>query len=356
MSDVFFDALSKVTLTVNSFLSDPRFKTAFESEDLRDAVMAYVERSGKRLRPAVMMWCCGAVGGDPSIALPAGAGVELFHTWTLVHDDIIDNDDLRRGGPSVHCLGRELALTRHGYTTDQAELYGRDLAILTGDCQHAWSVSLFCECKVDPGVVLAVIRELETRVVNTLLEGELLDVQYSRAETANLTQDAVLKMLWMKTGALYEFCARAGAMIGLNTADRAHPQVAALAGFASECGTAFQLQDDILGLVGDHKKLGKPVGSDIREGKKTLPVLFALESASVGEKNMIESVLGDQNASDAQVSEATELVAKLGGIDRTRALADEWLGSALAKLDTVPDSPYKALLRGWADYMVNRSI
>jgi len=356
MPDTFTRALSECASKVDSFLSNPRFKVAFESEDLHDAVMAYVERSGKRLRPAVLMWCCGAVGGDPDTALPAGAGVELFHTWTLVHDDIIDNDDLRRGGPSVHRLGTQMALQRHGYDVREADLYGRDLAILTGDCQHAWSVSLFCECKVDPAVILSIVRELETRVVNTLLEGELLDVQYSRANSANLTQDAVLKMLWMKTGALYEFCARAGAMIGLSTPDRDHPQVAALADFASECGTAFQLQDDILGLVGDPKKLGKPVGSDLREGKKTLPVLFALERAGAAEKTLIESALGNQEAGEGLILQATQAVTDLGGIERTRKLADDWLSSALGKLDTVQDSKHKALLRGWADYMVNRSL
>lgn len=355
MSD-FRIALSECATKINAFLADPRFEHAYISEDLRKAVLAYVRRSGKRLRPAVLMWACGAVGGDPDTAIPAGAGVEIFHTWTLVHDDIIDNDDLRRGGPSVHRLGAQIGIDSHGYPSDQAELYGRDLAILTGDCQHSWSVSMFCECDVDPAVNLAIINEMETRVVNTLLEGELLDVQFSRAGTADLTREAVLKMLWMKTGALYEFCARAGAMIGLNTADTHHPTVSALANFASECGTAFQLQDDILGLVGDKQKLGKPVGSDLREGKKTLPVLLALETASTNQRRLIESVLGNSRASDALVEEATEAVVGLGGVERTRQLADEWLLSALTNLESVKDSRYKSLLRGWADFMVNRSL
>ena len=175
----------------------------------------------------MLLWSCGAVGGDESIALPAAAGVEMFHTWTLVHDDLIDNDDLRRGGPTVHKLGEAFARDKLGYSEEKSREYGRDLAVLTGDSQHGWTISLFCECANAPGVdarvVIDIIYHLESYVVNTLIEGETLDVQYARTPIEQLTRDDIVHMLWMKTGVLYEFAARAGAMLGLNTSDAEHP-------------------------------------------------------------------------------------------------------------------------------------
>lgn len=345
---------------VSEYFQQPRFREWFKPQDLQDAVFSYLERPGKRLRPAVLMWSCGAVGGDENIALPAACGVELFHTWTLVHDDIIDNDNLRRGGPTVHILGETFAREKLGYSDEKAKEYGRDLAILTGDSQHGWNVSLFCECArnggVDAKTILDIIYHLESYVVNTLIEGETLDVQYARTPIEQLTREDIVHMLWMKTGVLYEFAARAGAMIGLNNSDPSHPYVAALSRFASSCGTAFQLQDDILGLMGKEEKLGKPVGSDVREGKKTTIVFFALKSATPDQRAFLFSVLGNPDASPGQVRQATELMVELGGIKKTADLALEHVNKALPELDVLPDSGYKELLTSWARYMIERSF
>lgn len=345
---------------VSEFFQQQRFRDWFKPQDLQDAVFSYLERPGKRLRPAVLMWACGAVGGDENVALPAACAVELFHTWTLVHDDIIDNDRLRRGGPTVHVLGETFAREKLGYSEEKAAEYGRDLAILTGDSQHGWNVSLLCECArgggVDPGVVLDVIYHLESYVVNTLIEGETLDVQYSRTPIEQLTRDDIVHMLWMKTGVLYEFAARAGAMIGLNCSDPAQPYVTALSRFASKCGTAFQLQDDILGLMGKEEKLGKPVGSDVREGKKTTIVYFALRAASPDDRKFLLSILGNSSASPEEVQRATDCMVNLGGVKATSELALEHVNAALPELEVLPDSEYKELLASWAHYMIDRSF
>jgi len=345
---------------VTNYFFQPRFRDSFRPQDLREAVYAYIERPGKRLRPAVLLWCCGAVGGDEQSALPAAAAVEMFHTWTLVHDDLIDNDDLRRGGPTVHKLGEEFARTRLGQSEEKSREYGRDLAILTGDSQHGWTVSMMCECAgrngIDPYVVLDIIRYLESHVVNMLIEGEALDVQYARKPIEELTRDDIIHMLRMKTGVLYQFAARAGAMLGLNTRDEKHPYVAALSRFASQCGTAFQLQDDILGLLGKEEQLGKPISSDVREGKKTTIVYFALRAANDIQRKFLLSVLGNPDASAAEVAEATELMVSLKGVEETSKLAQEYISSALPELEVIPDSIYKELLHTWAHYMINRTF
>lgn len=354
------EALSEREKKVTSYILQPRFRNWFKPQDLQDAVFAYAERSGKRLRPAVLMWSCGAVGGNEDSALPAAAGVELFHTWTLVHDDLIDNDDMRRGGPTVHKMGEKFASENLGYSEEKASEYGRDLAVLTGDSQHGWTVSMFCECArssgVDARVILDIIYHLESYVVNTLIEGETLDVQYARTPIEKLTSDDILRMLWMKTGVLYEFSARTGAMIGLGTSDANHPYVQALSKFASSCGTAFQLQDDILGLLGKEETLGKPVGSDVREGKKTTIVYFALREATQDQRKFLLSTLGNADASPEDVQKATDLMVSLGAVKKTADMALEQVSNALPELDVLPDSDYKELLQQWAHYMVSRTF
>ncbi len=353
-------ALADCERKVSSYILDERFRNWFRPSDLQEAVFAYLGRPGKRLRPAVLLWSCGAVGGEEELALPAAAAVEVFHTWTLVHDDLIDNDEMRRGGPTIHKLGETIAADKLGLCKRDSKEYGRDLAVLTGDSQHGFTISLLCECarssKIDPYVVLDVIYHLESYVVNTLLEGEILDVQYSFSSIEELSEEDVLRMLWMKTGALYEFAARTGAMLGLNTRDKDHPWVASLSKFAGKCGTAFQLQDDILGILGNEAQLGKPVGSDIREGKKTMIVLRAFKSASEKQQQFLKSVIGDPHASAEDVRKAVELMLALGAVEETAKMAKEHVEAAVSELEALPDSRYKQLLAAWAQYMIDRQF
>jgi geranylgeranyl diphosphate synthase type I len=132
--------------------------------------------------------------------------------------------------------------------------------------------------------------------------------------------------------------------------------VAALSRFASSCGTAFQLQDDILGLMGIEEQLGKPIGSDVREGKKTTIVFFALKSAGPDERAFLLSVLGNSEASPEEVRKATEMMVSLGAVDKTAELALEHVNKALPELAALPDSAYKELLADWAHYMINRTF
>lgn len=359
MSVDFLGELRRREERVVAYYSDPRFRDRFRPEHLQRAVRAYVERPGKRLRPAVLLFACGAVGGDEQVALPAAAGIELFHTWTLVHDDVIDNDAKRRGGPTVHELGRQLAGEELGYDSDRGVRYGRDLAILAGDVQQGWSVCLFAELAdrgVPADVVLSLIARMESHVLNELIRGELLDVQFAGLPLDRLDRDAILEMLWLKTGVLYEFAATAGAMIGLGTGNVDDPQVRAIGEFASHCGTAFQLQDDILGLLGDAETLGKPVGSDVREGKGTLIVYHAFTQADAQQRAFLSEVLGDRHASDDAVAKATTLLRDLGGVAYTDDLARQHIAQAVPCLEAIHPSTCKELLLAWAQFMIERQF
>jgi geranylgeranyl diphosphate synthase type I len=199
-------------------------------------------------------------------------------------------------------------------------------------------------------------RELELEVVCGLVEGEVLDVQLGRQPVAEVALDQVLRMIRLKTAVLYEFAARAGAMLGLNTTDAGNLQVKALATFCLDCGIAFQLQDDILGVVGDAAKLGKPVGSDVREGKRTPIVLAAYEVASDAQRARLEAVLGDVNASDGAVAEVTGLLVELGAVARVSEMARGLVQQAFSALDELPETCYREWLRAWADYMIAREL
>jgi geranylgeranyl diphosphate synthase type I len=356
----FFAELDRREKWVTSYLNSEEFKKWFHPEHLREAVYSYVNRAGKRLRPAVLLLSCGAVGGDEKQAIPAAAAVEMFHTWTLVHDDLIDNDEKRRGGYTVHAQSSQIARDKLNYTKEQSRDYGRDIAVLTGDVQQGWAVSLLCDCslkgEVNPEVTLTLIRILESYVINTLVAGETLDIQFAKRRIESFTPEEILDMLWRKTGALYEYSAKAGAMIGLNTTNVDEKKVVALSNFTSKCGTAFQLQDDILGIVGDERQLGKPVGSDIREGKRTTIIYYAFKNASPQQKKKMESTLGNHQATPQDIAEVTGLLTELEGISETKKMAEKIISQARRELEVLPDSSYKQLLLSWADFMVSREF
>jgi geranylgeranyl diphosphate synthase type I len=356
----FLKELSETEKLITMFISDQAVSgIRIKPPVIETGTMSYVKHGGKRLRPSVLMLSCMAVGGTREMALPAAAAVELFHTWTLVHDDIIDNDNLRRGKETVHVTAGRYGETQLKLKLDVARKYGIDAAILTGDVQHGWSVSLLSDnlpkAGVKHDVVLHLITLLQVNVLRTLVEGEMLDVEFGLCSgILTLSDDQILDMLWKKTGVLYEYCGIAGALIGKNRLEY-DDQVEALKEFCSLCGTAFQVRDDILGLVGKEAELGKPVGSDIREGKKTLLVREALTNANESQRAEILSVLGNSKATGGEIEKITRVIADLGGVEKARKIAQEFVNKALPKLDKLPSSSSRDLLYDWANYMVERS-
>ena len=341
------------------YLLQARFVRRFRPQHIRDAVYSYLKSGGKSLRPAVAMLACGAVGGDEAQALPIAAAIEIYHTWTLVHDDVIDKDKTRRGGPTVHTEYAQRASDEFGWQGADAEHYGRTIAMLAGDVQQAWSWSLMFEAHLEGGVAAEVVirlaQELAACVTPMLVEGETLDVQFSSRQR-ELSEAHVIDMLRKKTGVLYEYAGRAGAAIGLNDANPDMPAVRAIASFCSLCGTAFQIQDDILGVVGDARQLGKPVGSDIREGKSTLLTLEALDRANDGQRHRILSTLGDSRASDDEIQALTRLLRDLGVIGYARDISHRYVDEALGHLRQLPASDYRTLLGHWAHYLIQREF
>jgi geranylgeranyl diphosphate synthase, type I len=344
---------------IQAYLNRSEYTKRFKSDHLQSAIYSYINQGGKSLRPVILMLSCGAVGGEEHTALPAAAAIELYHTWTLVHDDLIDRDDKRRGTPTVHSDFASRAMAEMGYRAKEAEHYGLSVAVLTGDIQHAWSISLLTELTkyhVNAELTLALIADLSGRVAASLIEGEMLDVQYASWPIEKIEESFIVDMLWKKTGILYEFAGQAGAAIGRGDSSLQDAMVRSIAAFWGRCGTAFQLQDDILGIVGDESQLGKPVGSDLREGKRTTIVLRAFKEANAAQSAILEKTLGNQNATDEDIAAATALLSDLGGISYTKDLARQYVEEAALYLNTIPPSHHKDLLMLLAEYMVDREF
>lgn len=352
--------ISKRKNAVREYIQNSRHLSIFKPTHIYDAVLSYVNMGGKSLRPTVLLFSCGAVGGDESVALPAAAAIEIYHTWTLVHDDIIDNDDKRRGTPTVHAEFTQRAIDDLGWKKPEAAHYGMSIAILAGDIQQGWSLSLLSELskknKIDPAIALSLIDELATDIQTTLVEGETLDIQYSKTDFHAVPKELIIDMLWKKTGVLYKFASRAGAAIGLNDSNPQHEYTVALSEFCSQCGTAFQIQDDILGVIGDEEQLGKPVGSDIREGKRTLLTLKAYENANSNESEILKRVLGNPQASLSDIELVIDIMRKTGAIEYSAKIAREYVNNAFTSLKPLPQSEYKELLHLWAEYLIEREF
>jgi geranylgeranyl diphosphate synthase type I len=355
MVDLQTEIQEKARLVADYILRSP-FKDQLQPEYMARGAELYTARGGKMLRPVILMLACEAAGGDPKVALPAAAAIEMSHTWTLVHDDLIDNDDMRRGGPSVHAYYREKS---KGLVKNKAELeqYARSLAMLVGDLQQAWAMSMINELgdQVNVEVFRYIIREMTNYWVPRVMAGEALDVEYSKRSFDEVTEEMILDMLARKTASTFGFAGQAGAMIGINRLDKEHPLVKAIQQICLDAGLAFQLRDDVLGIVGDEKELGKPVGSDIREGKRTVIVSHAYRAASDEQRKLLLSVLGNEEATTAEVAKVHTILEELGSLEYTEELARKYAEKARLALAALPDSRAKDLFNQWVNFIIQRT-
>ena len=369
--------LAQVKARVVAAIDQPRYHQRFRPAEALDCHYLYLRAPSKAIRPALLLSACEAVGGDPDWALPAACAVEVFHTWSLVHDDILDRDDLRRGRPTVHAYFRRQLESEAAFcgplgpsggpgaalagTADGAERerLAQGVAILVGDNLLAFSLALMNELALDggpsAGVAAALVSELATEVTNGLIDGEMRDVLFEKRPLASLSVEACLDMLAAKTACLLEFCMTAGVRLGLGRAEAAGAEVEAARRYARHCGLAFQLQDDLLGLEGDVATLRKPVGADIRAGKRTPIVLQAYAVAGARDRQRLEGWLGDPDLSDGQVGECVEMLEGLGALEWARGRARGETARALEALEVFGPSAARERLGALARFFVQRA-
>jgi geranylgeranyl diphosphate synthase, type I len=305
--------------------------------ELMDAVAALTLRGGKRLRAMALYagYCatCLADDLDPADVLDAAAALELLQSYFLIQDDWMDGDEQRRGGPAVHAaLG-----AKHG-----DRKLGASLAILASDFASGSAWELIAGAPFPPGRLreaLAAFGQMHFEVV----AGQQLDM---------LAHPNVELMHQLKTGS---YTVRGPLKLGALLADANDEQLAALERIGAPLGVAFQLRDDLLGTFGDQAEVGKPVGNDLRAGKRTALVAEARKTLNAEQTRALDQVLGNAAASDAEVAEATGMLLASGARERLEARAQALLAEADAVLTTSVFSPAGiALLRSLAERLIQR--
>ena len=324
---------------------------------LAEVTGSYLEHRGKALRPVLLALSANAAGLAPEKVLPACAAVEMFHTWTLMHDDVIDHDDFRRGRPTAHRRGAALGVSALSLNEAAAAEYGLDLAILGGDMLHSLSAEMLMRQEGKPEVVLGLARRMCFKLAPELLSGEQMDVRLSQTAWTDVTEAAIMEMMRLKTGALLAFCAECGTALGEGRAVEDSPLAQALGNFAHGCGLAFQMKDDLLGIFGEEASFGKPIGSDIREGKRTVLMLRALSLASDSQKGRLLSVLGRSDATREEVDEVRNIISDLGADRIVEEISERNVDGAMSVLkQALPDSQQRRMLEAWAGKMLNRVV
>lgn len=279
---------------------------------------------GKRLRPILLLLSCKLVGDAGDNAIRLAAVVEMIHTATLVHDDIIDVSETRRGKPTTNVI------------------WGNHTSVLAGDWLYMQAFQIALHLRNFH------ILDILISLTQAMVEGELL--QLERIGKIAISEADYMELVDRKTASLFSACARLGAVAG--STEEALEQK--LGEFAWNLGIAFQLIDDILDFTAREKILGKPVGNDLREGKVTLPLIYALESGDTQGREMVETVLRDCNYGKVSVSDIRKFIGRHDGIDRARNRAQAFAEKARTIIGEFPDSPYQRALAAVTDLVTDR--
>ncbi len=351
-------SLQKIAEIIHNTIANDPFPHGIRPDYLRDAVRDYPLRSGKRLRPALTFWSGMLFDADAEerLTLPAAA-VEVFHNWTLVHDDIIDRDDLRRGEPSCHVRLLD-SLQQFALPDREGTHMAGGFAMLAGDLQQAWAVDLLrrsADHGIRQEVVAALIANMLYLGSHELISGEALDMELSLRPLESVTLQETETMIDLKTGALLRLAAETGAMAALQTADTRTPEVVQIGQFAQLCGKAFQLQDDLLGIFGSEPKLGKPIGADLREAKRTPLLLTALKQLPDSGRTELQKLLHQEYYTTEMLEKAQKLMEDCGAKSAIEQRIVRLAEACEAELQNFTDCPAKHYLQEFARYLTSRS-
>ncbi len=299
-----FDKLQPLSVQIQKKLQES-VEASFP-KSLRDPIQYFLRTSGKKIRPLLTLLACKVVGGEIDRALPAAVGIELFHDFTLIHDDIMDRDDLRRGKLTIH------------------KKWDEGTAILVGDAMigMAYTNMLKCESRHNEA-----ISRLFSEALIKVCEGQALDKEFEKRSDVQLEE--YLDMISKKTAWLIKMSCQVGAILGGGT----NEQVDSLKNFGENLGMGFQIQDDLLDFIADESKLGKKVGSDFRMDKKTYVTLKYQEI--VQKKSELLDQYPDQIWKFESLEKLKEALFNLGIVEETRMVVKKYFRLALKYLEKV---------------------
>jgi octaprenyl-diphosphate synthase len=303
---------------------EPKFRQFMKSEvPLLDQIMSYIiKRKGKQLRPMFVFLSAGMCGQISESSYRGAALIELLHTATLVHDDVVDDSNYRRGLFSINALWKN------------------KIAVLVGDYLLAQGLLL----SVDNSD-FALLR-IVSNAVRELSEGELL--QMEKARRLDITEEVYYEIIRRKTASLIASCCAVGASsVGVS-----QEVIDAMTQFGMKVGIAFQIKDDLFDF--GKEEIGKPVGIDIKEKKMTLPLIYALNNAPWLEKRRIINIIRNQSHIPAKVTEVIQFVHQSGGIEYAKKSMEGFIAEAREILYKFPQSPYRDSLDGLVQYTIER--
>ena len=312
------------------------------------AAKEYTLRGGKRLRPIFCIYGYKCLSNtDIDAIIEASISLELMQSYLLIHDDIMDEDELRRGKTTFHIICKELCESEFG--TTKSLKFGESIAIVAGDLLEAYGEDILAKSPFNSEYVKKALAKY-AEIVENVGYGQILDITAERK--GGLNEDEVLMIHKLKTASYtIEGPLHIGALLaGANEAD-----LQILSDYGIPLGLAFQIHDDILGLFGSEEKTGKPVGSDVREGKKTLLILHALDNCTEDEKAHILNALGNEQITAEDVARVRAIVRRTGSLDYSKRLVAEMTAQAV---QVIRDSDFrteaKEFLINIADFIGTR--
>ena len=282
-----------------------------------------ISAGGKRLRPALLLLCCGALGFEGQQRFNMAAVVEFIHTATLLHDDVVDDSALRRGSPTANAR------------------FGNPASVLVGDFLYSRAFQMMVDTQSMR--IMAVLAD----ATNIIAEGEVM--QLMNMHNAGLDEAGYLQVIRSKTAKLFEASARVGAILSGASA----PLEEACAQYGQALGTAFQVIDDVLDYTGDAAVMGKNLGDDLREGKATLPLIAAMQRGTDQERQTIQKAIetGDVGMLDAVIA----IVKNTGALDIARKAAQQEAQRAIDAAERLPDGPHRNCLVQLASQLLQRN-
>lgn len=281
-----------------------------------------IQAGGKRLRPVVHLLCARACGSQREPAVTMAAVIEFIHTATLLHDDVVDESERRRGRRTAHTI------------------WGNAASVLVGDFLYSRSFQMMVA--LDRMRVMQILAD----TTNTIAEGEVLQLMH--LGNTELSEADYMRVIDSKTACLFAAACRLGAVL----VDAGESMEKSLDAYGQNLGLAFQIADDLLDYSASDEDLGKNLGDDLAEGKVTLPLILALENASESDRGFLESALADGGTS--QLDRVRTILEQTGALDQTARRARELARKASTALDPLPDSPEKQALMTLAEYAVSR--
>lgn len=320
--------LKKTAKIVNRFLGT---QIRGEPSQLYKAAAHLIVNGGKRLRPYMVVKSCQVLGGKTKEAMTAAGAVEMVHNFTLVHDDIMDNDEMRHGVPTTH------------------KRFGIPIAILAGDVLFSKAFQVVSKTNLPSKSTSELVSRLSKACVD-ICEGQLLDIKMAESKKIP-TQNEYIKMISKKTAALFDVSCSMGAICAKSKSK----DISNLSSFGKNLGIAFQITDDLIGVMGDPKVTKKPVGNDLREGKKSLPILLAIKKAKDKNKKIILHAFGNQKAKKKEIEDAVLVIKSLGIEKSVRGQALRYAEKAKKSLNSYSGISKNELI-SLLDFVVKRSL